>query len=133
MEEKGITDEDLRINAKVTIEVLANIDQGYNIGLNAIKAICRYLNRPVEDVFDWNPKEEPLLPKETKERRRSEIYQCDKKTGKIINRFSSAREAGRILGKEFSAIVKVANGDPKRKTAYGFRWVWVEDYKEEFA
>ena len=42
--------------------------------------------------------------------------------GTFINSFGSSGEAGRYLNKFSSSIKACARGDPKYKTAYGFKW-----------
>ncbi len=55
------------------------------------------------------------------------IYQLDITTNKILNKYSSACEAARVLNlkQECSANIRaVANG--KKHSAYGYKWRWVE-------
>lgn len=60
------------------------------------------------------------------------ICQIDKGTNKILHIFQSARAAGRYLGDESKNghISSVLTG--KRKTAYGYKWMYYEDYMKEF-
>jgi len=129
MEERGLNNGHLMVGAKIPLIVIDQIYSGYNITDKYILQIQEYLGIGYREFMDGKKDEEPLVPIIIKPRRRSEIYQLHKRTGRVIDRFDSAREAGRKLNKEFSAITKVANGE--RASAYGFRWVWVEDYKEE--
>lgn len=131
MEERELNNEHLLIDAKIPMAVISQIYSGYNIDNQYVFMLQDYLGLKYTDFIDGKKDEEQLIPKEVKTRRRSEVYQLNKKTGMIINRFDSTRDAGRALGKEFSAIAKCANGE--RHTAYGFKWVWVEDYKEGVA
>lgn len=56
------------------------------------------------------------------------ICQIDKNTNELINVFESARAAGRYLGNE-SMNVHISNVlIGKRKTAYGYKWMYYEDY-----
>lgn len=61
------------------------------------------------------------------------ICQIDKKTNELLNVFQSAREAGRYLGDESKNghIASALTG--KRKTAYGYKWVYYRDYLESTA
>jgi hypothetical protein len=57
-----------------------------------------------------------------------QICQLDKDTNELINIFESARDAAKYLGDESrnSHISSVLTG--KRKTAYGYKWIYYEDY-----
>ena len=53
------------------------------------------------------------------------VYMLDKDTEEVLKEFSCYAEAGRFLGiKNATHIGDVANG--KRKTAYGYKWKYVE-------
>ncbi|WP_338433205.1 NUMOD3 domain-containing DNA-binding protein [Clostridium tyrobutyricum] len=56
------------------------------------------------------------------------VYQLDKLTEEITARFAGVREAERQTGVANPHISKVCKG--KQKTAGGFKWCYVEDYKE---
>lgn len=59
-----------------------------------------------------------------KHHRSNRVYQYDL-VGTFIGSFGSCREAERHMGKDGSGIRKCARGDPKYKTAYGFKWSYV--------
>ena len=59
---------------------------------------------------------------------KKEVVQIDPNTFKIINIFSSTREAARSLNKENSHISDACN--KKRKTAYGFLWAFKNEIEE---
>lgn len=68
-------------------------------------------------------------------RRAKKIYQIDLKTNKIINIFNSSREAAETLFPEKIETAKRSINDAasitsRRKTAYGYKWVYEENYKE---
>lgn len=48
--------------------------------------------------------------------------------GKVVNQWDSIRLAGRSLGKESSSSIS-ACCTGKAKTAYGFKWMYLEDYE----
>lgn len=53
------------------------------------------------------------------------VGQYDLKTDKLINSFSSIKEAGSKTNTNNTSIVKVCKGD--RKSAGGFRWKYIDD------
>lgn len=57
-----------------------------------------------------------------------EVYQLDKQTGAIIAQFESCRDAARSLGDERknAHIRECCRG--LRKSAYGYKWVFVSEY-----
>lgn len=68
-------------------------------------------------------------------RRTKKIYQIDLKTNEIVNVFNSSREAAEILFPEKVETAKrsindAASTTSRRKTAYGYKWVYEENYKE---
>ena len=62
------------------------------------------------------------------------VLQLDKKTGEVLERFSSLTDAGRMVAGDDGArevvahIVDVCKG--RHKSAYGYRWVYECDYHE---
>lgn len=73
--------------------------------------------------------------KKAQERQRLKYFQIDKKTGEVINKFKNTNEAalflvennlasGKSLGGVRSHISEACNG--KRKTAYGYKWRYIE-------
>lgn len=47
--------------------------------------------------------------------------------GKILGIFESTRQAGRMFNANGSKISALCNHDPKRKTAYGYKWEFLEN------
>ena len=54
------------------------------------------------------------------------VLMIDKDTNQILHLFLSAKEAGRFINKNSSHILDCCN--KKRKTAYGYKWEFEEDY-----
>ena len=68
-------------------------------------------------------------------RRAKKIYQIDLKTNKIINIFNNASEAAEVLFPEKIKAAKrsindAASTTSSRKTAYGYKWIYEENYQE---
>ena len=53
--------------------------------------------------------------------KQSRIIQADKETGKTINTYYTAKEAGEATGISYKAIRQCVS-NPKRKTTSGFIW-----------
>lgn len=69
-------------------------------------------------------------------RRTKEIYQIDIKTNNIINIFYGAREAAEKLFPDKIDTAKrsindAASPTSRRQTAYGYKWIYAENYQEE--
>lgn len=66
----------------------------------------------------------PIKQHYFQEKMQKPVYMLDKNTNQILQTFNSIAEASRFLGIENSDrhIGKVCNG--KRKTAYGYKWVY---------
>lgn len=58
------------------------------------------------------------------------IYQLDINTNEIIAQFDSSVEAGKKLGKRYVDISWVLHHKFGRITAYGYKWVFVSEYKK---
>ncbi len=60
------------------------------------------------------------------------ILQLDRVTGEVLNRYKSGASASlAVCGEKSATINKVANPNyPRRVTAYGYGWVYEEDYYE---
>lgn len=60
------------------------------------------------------------------------VYMLDKETGEILIRFDSLADAGRYLGRKSNSmggIAKQTRGETK--TAYGFKWRYVDENKSK--
>lgn len=61
---------------------------------------------------------------------RKEVYQIDKNTFEILNKFDSITKASKKTNINRQSIRDVAHKKPARKTAGGFIWCFVENYFE---
>lgn len=124
MEDRGISNTMLTAEAGIPLTIISDMHHGYNIDNQYLYKMMDYFECTWDCIIDYDADEEPLKPTETKSRHRARILQYTKE-GKYMRMYKSAREAGRILNKEFSAINKCCNGE--RKTAYGFKWKWEDE------
>lgn len=82
----------------------------------------------VEDYEKFLISEELIVKKDKIETKRP-VYQLDPITNKIITFFESIKAASEPLGGDHSARVNISKAcRGQRKTAYGSKWCYVEDY-----
>lgn len=75
--------------------------------------------------------EEAAAKKKRKSPNKSGILQIDAETGKILDEFETQKEALAAIGKEGkSGIGDAVNGRTKTHKAYGFIWVFKDEYDE---
>ena len=117
MEQKELNYNDIRLNAKIPMTILAKICNGENIPSQYINRICNYLECKPHEIITLL--DEPEVIRETQPKRKTGAI-LQYKNEKYVRRFNSVREAGRYLKKEPSAISRCING--KCKTAYGSTW-----------
>lgn len=72
----------------------------------------------------------PILSAEQSAKRTvsKRVYQIDLKTGKIVNKFSSVKEAGIFMGDKNRGFNISAVCRGKQKTAFGYYWSYSKDY-----
>lgn len=100
-----------------------------------VEEICKILRRSENTITKYFRKL-GITKEEALGRRSKRIYQIDIKTNKILNIFCSCAEAARnINNKNFSSaktlIATAARNSAINKTAYGYKWIYEEDYKGE--
>jgi group I intron endonuclease len=59
------------------------------------------------------------------------VYQIDKNTNEIIKKWDAVRTASKELQISHSGIVRCCNNKINYKTAYGFKWNYVEGYENK--
>lgn len=99
-----------------------------------VEEICKILHRSENTITKYFRKL-GIIKEETVGRRSKRIYQIDIKTNKILNVFNSCAEAARNVnnGNISSAktlIATAARNSVMGRTAYGYKWVYEENYKE---
>lgn len=99
-----------------------------------VEEICKILHRSENTITKYFRKL-GIIKEETVGRRSKRIYQIDIKTNKILNVFNSCAEAARNVnnGNISSAktlIATAARNSAMGRTAYGYKWVYEENYKE---
>lgn len=99
-----------------------------------VEEICKILHRSENTITKYFRKL-GIIKEETVGRRSKRIYQIDIKTNKILNVFNSCAEAARNVnnGNISSAktlIATAARNSTMGRTAYGYKWVYEENYKE---
>lgn len=110
------------LSSKELEQLIILFHQGHNI--SSIASILNYdvtiISRKLHELgFDC------------KKGKRKPVYQINKKTNQILNWFESCSDAAiKLFGNQRhnAHINDAASG--KRKTAYGYKWCFVEDYKK---
>ena len=75
--------------------------------------------------------EEAAAAKKRKSPNKSGVLQIDPETGKILAEFASQKEALAAIGKEGkSGIGDALNKRTKTRVAYGYKWVFKNEYDE---
>lgn len=100
-----------------------------------VEEICKVLHRSENTITKYFRKL-GIIKEETMGRRNKRIYQIDIKTNKILNVFHSCAEAAKNVnnGNISSAktlIATAARNSAIGKTAYGYKWIYEENYKGE--
>lgn len=100
-----------------------------------VEEICKILHRSENTITKYFRKL-GITKEEILSRRNKKIYQIDIETNKIINIFPSCMEAARNVnnGNISSArtlIATAARNNAIGKTAYGYKWIYEENYKGE--
>ena len=78
-------------------------------------------NNTICHGYRWAYKGDELIIKTNKK----QVAQIDLNTGKIINIYDGAREAGRQTGFDYTGIIKTCNG--KQKTCRGYLWRYINE------
>lgn len=100
----------------------AKVGKMFNISDNGLRKWCKNLDLPTH-AKDY--KQDKSQTQKQQYHPPRAVYMLDKETEEVLKEFSCYAEAGRFLGiKNATHIGDVANG--KRKTAYGYKWRYVE-------
>lgn len=109
---------------------------------NAIKGWCKDYKIPykIDDIRNWyfniTNQENPFLIKDNEKEKKKKfnyrsIYKLDILNCDILKRYDKIADAHRDLGiKKGSHITEACQG--KIKSAYGFKWCYVEEYFDKF-
>ena len=85
----------------------------------------------LKDVYTMIEEQEAAAAKKRKSPNKSGVLQIDAETGKIIAEYSSQKEALAAIGKEGkSGIGDALNKRTKTRMAYGYRWVFKDEYDD---
>lgn len=88
----------------------------------------------LDDVLKMIEEQEAAAAKKRKSPNKSGILQIDPETGKIIGEFTTQKEALEAIGREGkSGIGDALNKRTKTRKAYGFIWVFKNEYDEYLA
>ena len=124
MQDKQLNDENLRLDAKIPIDVISQIYAGYNIDKQYIFRLQKYLGIEILEFMDGKKDEEELLPQEKKKRRDPRpVWKCDLRHNHL-KKYKHADRAGEILGRDPAPIYRCLNGEQKK--AYGFIWEFAD-------
>lgn len=78
--------------------------------------------------------EEAAAAKKRKSPNKSGILQIDPETGKILNEYTTQKEALAALGKEGkSGIGDALNGRTRTHMSYGYKWYFKDEYDKYLA
>lgn len=96
---------------------------------NSVKKWCKNYNIPylLKDLIKWYD-DQLGIPLEEKKIKKTKIavFQIDKNTNEILQKFESANAAARSLGAtKGNHITEVCKG--KNQTAYGYKWKYAEE------
>lgn len=108
---------EIAIALGVDSHTITNYLHGYGIDSSTIYSRANKLKD--------NSISQPIAARKAKEINSKSVYQLNKETDEIINTFNSLSDAARAINKPngISDISKVCKG--KQKTAYGFKWKFV--------
>lgn len=116
-----------------------------NMDTNVIKGLLFYFQNSAEldpgiqgqtvavlnSVLEQIEKEEAAKKKKRKSPNKSGILQIDPENGKIVAEYASQKEALEAIGKEGkSGIGDAVNRRNKTRRAYGYIWVFKNEYDE---
>ena len=88
----------------------------------------------LNDVLDMLEEQEAAAKKKRKSPNKSGILQIDPETGKIIGEYETQKAALEAIGKEGkSGIGDALNARTKTRKAYGFIWVFKNEYDQYLA
>ena len=108
---------EIAIGLGVDSHTITNYLHGYGVDSSIIYSRANKLKD--------NSISQPIAARKAKEINSKSVYQLNKETDEIINTFNSLSDAARAINKPngISDISKVCKG--KQKTAYGFKWKFV--------
>lgn len=131
----GLTDEDFKIRSNEHQRILKDkeIIELWQNGLNITQIGSIGGNRQtIRKVLLENGVTEKDIDKrkrQTCNRNAKPVVQLSL-SGEYITTFSSAKVAGESLGKPSTSICGCCNHKPKYKTAYGYKWLFLEEYNK---
>lgn len=96
------------------------------VDLRSIQSCCNKQDiRKTAGGFQWKRKNDDIIITSLNKRTNFEVYQIDKKTNEIIQKFSSPMEASRATGINNVGITNCCN--KKQKTSGNFIWKYVKE------
>lgn len=85
----------------------------------------------LNSVLNLIEEQEAAAAKKRKSPNKSGVLQIDAETGKILAEFATQKEALEAIGKEGkSGIGDALNKRTKTRIAYGYKWVFKDEYDE---
>jgi len=85
----------------------------------------------LSDALEVLDEQDAAAAKKRKSPNKSGVLQIDIETGKILAEYATQKEALAAIGKEGkSGIGDALNKRTKTRVAYGFRWVFKDEYDE---
>lgn len=116
--------EDLYDKAGITLPASLAIVQGQNISKSNLNKICAFLDCCQEDIVEITDDAPVKATKPKSSTQAVPVFKCDLR-GNHLKKYKSGYRAAEILGKPPGPIYDCLNS--KRKTAYGFRWKFVDN------